>query len=118
MQPLCEKPYQSEIGRENQAGQEIKHYAPPRNTGAMTVAERSETPEINTNLKIKNRTRASTAVMTAAKPSLRTHGSDCARRTASAGIAPLGDKPPDGPRTRRIFSCIAAIMERRSPPAA
>ena len=36
----------------------------------------------------------------------------------SAGMAPRGDSAPIGPRIRLIFSCVAAIMDRRSPPAA
>ena len=46
--------------------------------------------------------------MSAAFPRTLLQRSDCIRRTASAGIAPRGDNGPAGPRTRRIFSWIAA----------
>src|ERR1700676_2469736 len=97
MHPRAQKPDQNQVNQQNDAGYQVSEHATPciRNCAARDAPETSE------NLKTRNSAMAINEVIKAAIASLFTQRSDCAKRTASAGIAPRGDKAAEGPRTRR-----------------
>src|SRR4029434_8672252 len=102
-------------GQQDRAGGPVDTHASSPSPVLHRIIPEPDKPEFRTSVNTTNRTSASPTIEKAAIASLRTQGSEWATRTASEGSSPLGDRGPEGPRTRRIFSWMAVTRDCKSP---